>query len=236
MVNILFINDDSLLTNPNIVRKLLDPACGTGGMLAESQNYLREHNLSARLYVYGQDYNKRAFATAASDMLMKHVDQKGETNNIRFGDIFTEDQFKEDPKTFDYLLANPPFGVDWKRQQKEIQEQHDKLGYDGRFGAGLPRISDGSLLFLQHMISKFEPVLPEQQKYGSRLAMFLVVLLFLLVVRDLGKVASENGLLKKTGLRQSLLYRSRCFITPVLVHISGLLPTVRSHIAKIRSS
>jgi len=171
MVNILFINDDSLLTTPGTVRKLLDPACGTGGMLAESQNYLREHHPAAKLYVFGQDYNKRAFATAASDMLMKHVDQNGGTNNIRFGDIFTEDKFTEAPyNKFDYLLANPPFGVDWKRQQKEIQQEQDKLGYDGRFGAGLPRVNDGSLLFLQHMISKFEPVLPEQQKYGSRLA------------------------------------------------------------------
>src|SRR5207249_5480393 len=85
--------------------------------------------------------------------------QNGGTDNVRYGDIFTDDQFTEAPyEKFDYLLANPPFGVDWKRQQKEIQQQHDKLGFDGRFGAGLPRVNDGSLLFLQHMISKFEPV------------------------------------------------------------------------------
>jgi type I restriction enzyme M protein len=168
MVNILFINDDKLLSTPGTVRKLLDPACGTGGMLAESQNYLREHHAAARLYVYGQDYNKRAFATAASDMLMKQVDHNGSGNNVRFGDSFTDDQFAGE--TFDYLLANPPFGVDWKKQQKEIEREHDKVGFAGRFGAGLPRVNDGSLLFLQHMISKFEPVLPDQQKHGSRLA------------------------------------------------------------------
>lgn len=166
MVNVLFINDDKLLATPGTVRKLLDPACGTGGMLAEAQNYLREHHAAARLYVYGQDYNKRAFATAASDMLMKQVDHNGSGDNIRFGDSFTEDRFPDE--TFDYLLANPPFGVDWKKQQREIQQEHDKRGFAGRFGAGLPRVNDGSLLFLQHMISKFEPVLPDQHKHGSR--------------------------------------------------------------------
>ncbi len=168
MVNILFIHDDKLLAAPGTVRKLLDPACGTGGMLAEAQNYLREHHVEARLYVYGQDYNKRAFATAASDMLMKQVDHNGGGNNVRFGDSFTDDQFSGE--TYDYFLTNPPFGVDWKKQQKEIQQEHDKRGFDGRFGAGLPRVNDGSLLFLQHMVSKFEPVRPAERKHGSRLA------------------------------------------------------------------
>ena len=168
MVNVLFINDDKLLSTPGTVRKLLDPACGTGGMLAEAQNYLREHHDEARLYVYGQDYNKRAFATAASDMLMKQVDHNGSGDNVRFGDSFTDDQFAGE--TFDYFLTNPPFGVDWKKQQKEIQQEHDKRGFDGRFGAGLPRVNDGSLLFLQHMISKFEPVRSAEHKHGSRLA------------------------------------------------------------------
>ena len=168
MVNILFINDDKLLTTPGAVRKLLDPACGTGGMLAEAQNYLREHHSAARLFVFGQDYNQRAFATAASDMLMKQVDHNGGGDNVRFGDSFTEDKFKDD--TFDYFLTNPPFGVDWKRQKNEIQGEHNSLGFDGRFGAGLPRVSDGSMLFLQHMVHKFEPVDRNKLKYGSRLA------------------------------------------------------------------
>jgi len=168
MVNILFINDNRLLATPGTVRKLLDPACGTAGMLAEAQNYLREYHPDARLFVYGQDYNKRAFATAASDMLIKQVDHNGGVDNVRFGDSFTDDQFADE--TFDYFLTNPPFGVDWKKQQKEIQQEHDKRGFDGRFGAGLPRVNDGSLLFLQHMISKFEPVRPAEHKHGSRLA------------------------------------------------------------------
>jgi len=168
MVHILFINDDELLATPGTVRKLLDPAGGTGGMLAEAQSYLREHHSAARLYVYGQDYNKRAFATAASDMLMKQVDHNGGGDNIRFGDTFTDDQFPDGK--FDYFLTNPPFGVDWKKQQNEIQREYEKSGFGGRFGAGLPRINDGAFLFLQHMISKFEPVLPDQLKHGSRLA------------------------------------------------------------------
>jgi type I restriction enzyme M protein len=168
MVNLLFIHDDKLLATAGTVRKLLDPACGTGGMLAEAQRYLREHHSEAKLYVYGQDYNKRAFATAASDMLMKEVSHNGGGNNVRFGDIFTEDQFQAE--TFDYFLSNPPFGVDWKKQQKEIEKEHEKRGFEGRFGAGLPRVNDGALLFLQHMWSKREDVKPSEHKEGSRLA------------------------------------------------------------------
>ena len=168
MVSLLFIDDDELLATPGTVRKLLDPACGTGGMLAEAQHYLRDHHAAARLYVYGQDYNPRAFATAASDMLLKQVDHNGDSDNVRFGDSFTEDRFEDE--TFDYFLTNPPFGVDWKKQRGEIQREHDKRGFGRRFGAGLPRVNDGSLLFLQHMIHKFEPVRPARHKHGSRLA------------------------------------------------------------------
>ncbi len=168
MVNVLFINDDELLATPGTVRTLLDPACGTGGMLAEAQNYLRDHHAEARLFVYGQDYNKRAYATAASDMLMKQVDHNGAGDNVRFGDSLIEDRFEG--RTFDYFLTNPPFGVDWKKQKNEIRRQHEKQGLAGRFGAGLPRVNDGSLLFLQHMIHKFEPVRETERQHGSRLA------------------------------------------------------------------
>ncbi len=176
MVNILFVNDKHLLTDLGTKRKLLDPACGTGGMLAEAQNYIREHYPkskypNAKLYVFGQDYNKRAFATAASDMLMKEVDQNGGSDNVRYGDIFTDDRFKDPPyNKFDYLLANPPFGVDWKQQQKKIKEEYDNGGKESRFQAGLPRVNDGALLFLQHMTSKFEPISPAKNKHGSRMA------------------------------------------------------------------
>lgn len=167
MVDLLFIEDDALFQESGAVKTMLDPACGTGGMLAEAQSYMRTRGAAAKLYVYGQDYNKRAFATAASDMLMKQVDHNGHGENIQFGDTFTDDKFAG--LEFDYFIANPPFGVDWKKQQKEIVAEHER-GLSGRFHAGLPRVNDGSLLFLQHMISKFEPVIPAKQKYGSRAA------------------------------------------------------------------
>ena len=168
MVDLLFIHDDKLLATPGTVRTMLDPCCGTGGMLAEAQAYLKKHNQPAKLYTYGQDYNKRAFATAASDMLIKEVAHNGLADNIRYGDSLTEDQFKDEK--FDYLISNPPFGVDWKKQFSDIRDEHERLGDKGRFEAGLPRVNDGALLFLQHMIHKFEPVDEAKQKYGSRLA------------------------------------------------------------------
>jgi type I restriction enzyme M protein len=168
MVSILFINYGELPYPPGTAQKLLDPACGTGGMLAEAQNYMREHHSAARLSIYGQDYNERAFAIAASDMLIKQVDHNGGVDNIRLGDIFTSDQFEKE--TFDYFLTNPPFGVDWKKQQKKVQHEHDEKVFAGRFGAGLPRVNDGSFLFLQHMVNKFKPVCQAEHKYGSRLA------------------------------------------------------------------
>lgn len=165
MVDILLSPDDEALTQPGIIRKVLDPACGTGGMLSEAQNHLREHNQKAALWVFGQDFNPRAYAIAASDLLMKD----GENSDIRFGDTLTDDQFPNE--TFDYLLANPPFGVDWKKQQKFVVDEKNKKGFSGRFGAGVPRVNDGSLLFLQHMISKFEPYNQnDDKKHGSRLA------------------------------------------------------------------
>ena len=168
MVGILFTHDDDLLAKPGTVRKILDPACGTGGMLAEAQRYLLEHHRDSYLFAFGQDYNRRAYATAASDMLIKQVDQFGGDSNIRFGDSLTDDQFEGE--TFDYFLTNPPFGVDWKKQRTHLKDEYERLGFSGRFGAGLPRVSDGSLLFLQHMVAKFQPVEPDNHLHGSRLA------------------------------------------------------------------
>jgi type I restriction enzyme M protein len=168
MIDLLFLDADSLLSKPGIAMRMLDPACGTGGMLAGAQKYMRDHHAEAKLYVYGQDYNKRAFATAASDMLMKEVDHNGGGENVQFGDSFLDDKFTG--QSFDYFIANPPFGVDWKKQQKEIVRRHEKAPKDNPWNAGLPRVNDGSLLFLQHMISKFENVDVKAQKYGSRAA------------------------------------------------------------------
>lgn len=160
MVNLLFLPDSEVLTRKGIVRTLYDPACGTGGMLSVSEEYLRELNPDARLEVFGQDYNDQAYAICGSDMIIK-----GQSlDNIRFGDSFTEDHFAG--RTFEYMLANPPFGVEWKPEEAYIRKESEEQGFGGRFGAGLPRINDGSLLFLQHMISKMKP--PEDG--GTRLA------------------------------------------------------------------
>jgi type I restriction enzyme M protein len=160
MVDLLFIEDDEALRTPGIVRTMLDPACGTGGMLSVAGDYLRELNPGARLEGYGQELNAETYAVCRSDMMLKG--QKA--SNIRLGNSFSEDAFKG--AHYDYLLANPPFGVEWKKVQREIEDEHDKLGFGGRFGAGLPRINDGSFLFLQHMISK----LKRSEEGGGRLA------------------------------------------------------------------
>lgn len=152
MVNILFAPDRKLLTQQGAVRSLFDPACGTGGMLAVADEYLHELNPDAKLEVFGQDFNPESYAVCGSDMLIKGHN----IDHIVFGSSFTKDGF---PTTrFDYLLANPPFGVEWKPDQTAIEKEHDEQGMSGRFGAGLPRINDGSFLFLQHMISKMKPV------------------------------------------------------------------------------
>jgi type I restriction enzyme M protein len=160
MVDLLFIEDDRALRIPGIVRTMLDPACGTGGMLSVAAEYLRELNPGARLEGYGQELNAETYAICRSDMMLKG--QKA--SNIRLGNSFSEDAFRG--ARYDYLLANPPFGVEWKKVQREIEDEHDKLGFSGRFGAGLPRINDGSFLFLQHMISK----LKRPEEGGGRLA------------------------------------------------------------------
>jgi type I restriction enzyme M protein len=157
MVNLLFTPDSQILRTKGIVKTLYDPACGTGGMLSVAEEHLRDLNPDARLEVFGQDYNNEAFAICCSDMMIKALNPE----NIKFGDSFTQDGLPG--SRFDYLLANPPFGVEWKPQADVIEKEHDELAFKGRFGAGLPRINDGSLLFIMHMISKMKPE-------GSRLA------------------------------------------------------------------
>ena len=160
MVDLLFLPDDEVLSRPGVIRTLYDPACGTGGMLSVSQEYIRDLNRDASLEIFGQDYNPQSYAICGSDMMIKGQD----ISHIGFGDTFTDDHFPT--HRFDYMLANPPFGVEWKPQEAFIQNEYGTKGFDGRFGAGLPRINDGSLLFLQHMISKMKP----SHKVGTRLA------------------------------------------------------------------
>lgn len=159
MVNLLFVGDANLLKVPGTIRSIYDPAAGTGGMLSVAEDRLREINEHARLEVFGQELNPESYAICKSDMLLKGQDP----GHIHLGNSFSEDG--EPGTKFDYMLSNPPFGVDWKKVQTTIEKEH-ALGHNGRFGAGLPRINDGSLLFLQHMISKMK----DPSAGGSRIA------------------------------------------------------------------
>ncbi|BDZ74379.1 DNA methyltransferase [Methylophaga marina] len=149
MVDLLFYEDADVLSKRGVIRKLYDPACGTGGMLSIAEEYLRELNPDAHLEVYGQELNDESYGICKSDMIIKGQNAK----NIHPGNSFSQDGLEDEQ--FDYMLSNPPFGVEWKKVEKAIKEEANSLGYNGRFGAGLPRVSDGSLLFVQHMISKF---------------------------------------------------------------------------------
>ncbi len=160
MVNLLFIEDDDLLAKPGVVKSLYDPACGTGGMLSVAEDALRRLNPSAELKVFGQELNAETYAVCRSDMMLTGKSSE----NIHFGNSFTEDG--ELGSKFDYMLANPPFGVEWTKVADPIRAEAATKGLAGRFGAGLPRINDGSFLFLQHMLSKVKP--PEEG--GTRLA------------------------------------------------------------------
>ncbi len=152
MVNLL-LSPEQDLRRSHVVKTIYDPACGTGGMLSVAEKYIRDLNLDAKPLLYGQDWNDEAWAVCRADMLIKGED----ADNIAMGDTFTKDAHARDEqgqkRSFDYMLANPPFGVEWK-QQRYIEHERDTLGYQGRFGAGTPRINDGALLFLQHMIDK----------------------------------------------------------------------------------
>ena len=150
MVDLLFVNDKAILRKEGIVKTLYDPACGTGGMLSIAEEYLSELNNKAKLELFGQEINPESYAICKSDMLIKGQNP----SNIKFGNTFTQDGLENE--TFDYMLSNPPFGVDWRKAEKYIKDEAANKGWGGRFGAGLPAISDGSLLFLQHMISKMK--------------------------------------------------------------------------------
>lgn len=160
MVNLIFIEDDDVLSKPGVVRTIYDPTAGTGGMLSIAGEYLEEHNPKARLTVYGQELNPESFAICKADMLIKGQD----VSNIVFGNTLSDDG--HGGKHFDYMLSNPPFGVEWKKVEKEVRKEHESQGFNGRFGPGLPRISDGSMLFLLHLISKMRPVADGGSRFG----------------------------------------------------------------------
>ena len=160
MVNLIFIEDDDILSKPGVVRTIYDPTAGTGGMLSVAGEYLAEHNPQARLTVFGQELNPESYAICKADMLIKGQD----VANIAFGNTLSDDGHAH--KRFDYMLSNPPFGVEWKKVEKEVRKEHEQLGYNGRFGPGLPRVSDGSMLFLLHLLSKMRPAAEGGSRFG----------------------------------------------------------------------
>lgn len=163
MVNLLFIEDDDVLTKPGVVRSIYDPTAGTGGMLSIADEYLAKHNDQAKLVMYGQELNPESYAICKADMLIKGQD----ITRIKFGNTLSDDGHPDE--RFDYMLSNPPFGVEWKKVQKEVVREHEQSGFNGRFGPGLPRVSDGSLLFLMHLMSKMR----KKADGGSRFAIVL---------------------------------------------------------------
>jgi type I restriction enzyme M protein len=160
MVNLLFIEDDAALTKPGVVRSMYDPTAGTGGMLSVGGEHLATLNPDARLVMYGQELNPESYAICKADMLIKGQD----VANIICGNTLSADGLRG--KQFDYMLSNPPFGVEWKKIENEIRKEADDQGFSGRFGPGLPRVSDGSLLFLLHLISKMRPAVDGGSRFG----------------------------------------------------------------------
>ncbi|MBI2259352.1 MAG: N-6 DNA methylase [Flavobacteriia bacterium] len=157
MVNLLFMDDRDALTKKGIVKTIYDCCAGTGGMLSVAEEYLHELNPDARLEVFGQELNPESYAICKSDLLIKGQNPA----NIKKGNSISEDKLPTEK--FDYLITNPPFGVKWEKFSKVVRDEHETLGHGGRFGAGLPSVSDGSFLFLMHLMSKMKPE-------GSRLA------------------------------------------------------------------
>jgi type I restriction enzyme M protein len=164
MVNLLFIEDDNVLTpGKAVVRTIYDPTAGTGGMLSVAGEHLMDHNPQARLTMFGQELNDESYAICKADMLIKGQP----VENIVAGNTLSDDGHAG--RKFDYMLSNPPFGVEWKKVEKTVRAEHEQKGFDGRFGPGLPRVSDGSMLFLMHLLSKMRPA----QEGGSRFGIVL---------------------------------------------------------------
>nr|WP_231570841.1 class I SAM-dependent DNA methyltransferase [Vibrio jasicida] len=161
--SLVFSDDDEVLTQSGLVRSIYDPTAGTGGFLSSGMEYVHELNEKASLSAFGQELNPESYAICKADMLIKG--QK--VDNIKLGNTLSNDQLRTEK--FDYMLSNPPFGVDWKKIQKHINDEHNEKRFEGRFGAGLPRVSDGSLLFLMHLVSKMRP----QHEGGSRIGIIL---------------------------------------------------------------
>ena len=160
MVNLIFLEDDDVLTKPGVVRTLYDPTAGTGGMLSVAGEHLAALNPKAQLVMLGQELNPESYAICKADMLIKGQD----IANIVFGNTLSADGLPG--KRYDYMLSNPPFGVEWKKIEKEIRKEAEEQGFNGRFGPGVPRVSDGSLLFLLHLVARMRPAVDGGSRFG----------------------------------------------------------------------
>ena len=171
--SLVFMEDDDALTKDGIIRTIYDPTAGTGGFLSSGMEYVLELNPDAVMRTFGQELNPESYGICKADMLIKGQD----VSRIKLGNTLSNDQLEKEK--FDYMLSNPPFGVDWKKIASDINDEHIEKGFEGRFGAGLPRVSDGSLLFLMHLISKMQPIVSSHAQsdaddhQGSRIGIIL---------------------------------------------------------------
>lgn len=223
MVNLIFIEDDDVLSKPGVVRTIYDPTAGTGGMLSVAGEYLAEHNPQARLTVFGQELNPESYAICKADMLIKGQD----VANIAFGNTLGDDGHAH--KKFDYMLANPPFGVEWKKVEKEVRKEHEQQGYNGRFGPGLPRVSDGSMLFLLHLLSKMRPAAEGGSRFG-------IVLNGSPAAPAVARAKSAATYWRTTCWKPSWACPPTCSTTPASAPTSGSSATASPLLAKARCS
>jgi type I restriction enzyme M protein len=212
IVHCLFAGDDEALSKPGVVRSMYDPTAGTGGILSVGEGTARAINSSAVIRLFGQELNDESYAICKADMLIKGQDPK----NIVRGNTLSADGFAGEK--FDYGAANPPFGVDWKKVQEVVKSEHEKKGFAGRFGPGLPAVTDGSLLFLLHLISKMRPA----AEGGGRIG---------IVLNGFG-----DGFSRTTCSRPSSRCPLTCSTTPALPRTSGCSPTTRRPTGRAKSS
>ncbi len=223
MVNLIFIEDDDVLTPGNaVVRTIYDPTAGTGGMLSVAGEYLLEHNPAARLTMFGQELNDESYAICKADMLIKGQD----VANIVAGNTLSEDG--HGGRKFDYMLSNPPFGVEWKKVEKAVRQEHEQKGFDGRFGPGLPRVSDGSMLFLMHLLSKMRPA----QEGGSRFGIVLNGSPLFTGAPAAARAKSVAMCLRTTWWRPSLACQPTCSTTQASPPMCGFSLTRSRRTAK----
>jgi type I restriction enzyme M protein len=215
--SLVFMEDDEALTKSGIIRTIYDPTAGTGGFLSAGMEYVHELNPNAVMRAYGQELNPESYAICKADMLIK-----GQEVGNKLGNTLSNDQLHA--TKFDYMLSNPPFGVDWKKIEDDIVREHTEKGFDGRFGAGLPRVSDGSLLFLLHLISK----LRDAKDGGGRIGIILNG--SPLFTGGAGSGESEIRLhFKPIYLKPLSPCRPICSTTPVLRLMFGCCRTKSSH-------